>query len=37
MVMPICDVVLWNVLILGLVTMGKSKSHVIVSTNVIMG
>jgi len=37
MVMPICDVVSWNVLILGLVTMGKSKSHVIVSTNVIMG
>jgi len=25
MVMPICDVVLWNVLILGLVTMGGAS------------
>jgi hypothetical protein len=38
MVVPIFDVVSWDVLILGLVTMGgKSKGHVIASTNAMMG
>jgi hypothetical protein len=38
MVVPIFDVVSWDVLILGLVTMGgKSKGHVIASTNATRG